>query len=154
MEATATIEPAKPKRLTVDEQLKVGYCIPTWLRDEQIRINIASVAGRIQVVESEAKQTEPIALVSYGPSLTQTWEKIRDFAFVMTCSGSHKFLTDRGIVPTHHIDVDPRKHKMKLIGEPRQGCQYLLASACHPDYVDWLKSLGMDVRLWHIFDTT
>jgi hypothetical protein len=54
----------------------------------------------------------------------------------MTCSGAHKFLIDRGIVPTHHIDVDPRPHKVHLIGKPDERVEYLIASTCHPDLLE------------------
>jgi hypothetical protein len=49
----------------------------------------------------------------------------------------------------YHLDVDPREHKIKLLGKPHKGIQYLPASACHPKYFDYLK--GYDVKLWHIF---
>jgi len=145
-----TIEPVKtsPKTLTMDQKLDVSYCIPEWLKNEQVRVNTANVKGRIQ--ESKELTDEPIALVSYGPSLNETWEQIRGFKFIMTCSGAHKFLVDRGIIPTHHIDVDPRAHKVKLVGEPQKGTQYLIASTCHPDLFAHLKDF--DVKLWHIFD--
>jgi hypothetical protein len=69
----------------------------------------------------------------------------------MTCSGAHKFLIDRGIIPTYHIDVDPRAHKALLIGTPHQDVEYLMASTCHPKVFDLLE--GFNVKLWHIFDS-
>lgn len=97
-------------------------------------------------------RAEPIALVNFGPSLNDTWEKIREFKFVMTCSGAHKFCVDHGIVPTHHIDVDPREHKIKLIGTPQPTTEYLIASTCHPKLFDFLIEAGCKTKLWHIFD--
>src|SRR6059036_264846 len=111
----------KPKVVTIDQKLDVQYCIPNWARDEQIKVNTARVPGRLQAVHDV--RPEPIALVNFGPSLNDTWEKIREFRFVMTCSGAHKFCVERGIIPTHHIDVDPREHKIKLIGEPQKGTE-------------------------------
>lgn len=143
-------EEKSPKILNLEDKLKVSYCIPTWLRDEQIKVNISKVKGRLQ--PSYDIRTEPIALVSYGPSLNETWEKIRDFKYVMTCSGAHKFLVERGIIPTWHIDVDPRAHKIELIGTPQKETEYLIASTCHPKLFDFLE--GYNVKLWHIFDTT
>jgi len=133
---------------TVDQ--KVSYCIPIWLRDEQIRVNISAVPGRI--AESYELREEPIAIVCYGPSLKETWERIREFKYVMSCSGAHKFLIDRGIVPTWHADVDPREHKIKLIGEPHKNVEYLLASTCHPAYFRMLRDGAFNVKLWHVFD--
>src|SRR5678816_4695353 len=103
---------AKPVRhLDALAGQKVSYCIPLFLRDEQVRVNTAMLKARIE--PHYDVRDEPIALVCYGPSLNQTWDEIRDFKYVMTCSGSHRFLIQRGIIPTWHIDVDPREHKMK-----------------------------------------
>lgn len=137
-----------PKRISLDEKLNIQYCIPNWLRDEQIKVNTAKVKGRI--APNYELRSEPIALVNFGPSLNDTWEKIREFKFVMTCSGAHKFLVDRGIIPTHHIDVDPRPHKIQLLGTPQPGTEYLIASTCHPQLFDLLA--GFNLKLWHIFD--
>jgi 2-polyprenyl-3-methyl-5-hydroxy-6-metoxy-1,4-benzoquinol methylase/uncharacterized Rossmann fold enzyme len=136
--------------LTVDEKLQVTYCIPNWLRDEQIKLNNAAVKARI--APNYEKRSEPIALVNFGPSLKQTWEQIKGFKYVMTCSGAHRFLVERGIIPTHHIDVDPRPHKVKLLGQPQKETEYLIASTCHPDLFKHLE--GFNVKLWHIFDTS
>ncbi len=136
------------RRLAMNEKVAVQYCIPNWLRDEQIKVNTAKVKGRVEAVYD--LHTEPIALVNYGPSLNDTWEQIKDFKFIMTCSGAHKFMVERGIIPTYHIDVDPRPHKVELIGQPQQGTQYMIASACHPALFDLLQ--GYDLKLWHIFD--
>jgi hypothetical protein len=136
----------EPRTLHIDEQLKVEYCIPLWLRDEQVRLSTARVRGRIQ---EGRLQSQPAAIVCYGPSLNETWEEIRSYKTIISCSGSHKFLIDRGIIPTHHVEVDPREHKVALLGLPHAGVEYLIASACHPKLFDHLE--GFDVRLWHVF---
>jgi uncharacterized Rossmann fold enzyme len=140
----------KTRMLTLTEKLDVRYCIENWLRDEQIRLNCANVKGRIEA--NYEKRSEPIAVVNFGPSLKHTWEKIKEFKFVMTCSGAHKFCVEHGIVPTHHIDVDPRLHKVMLLGEPQKETEYLIASTCHPALMEHLK--GYNLKLWHIFDTS
>jgi Uncharacterized protein conserved in bacteria len=141
---------AEPKVLDWKARQNVVYCVPPPVKFEQIKINLRKNCGRIEAATQ--LRSEPIALVSFGPSLKNTWEKIKEFKYVMSCSGSHKFLVDHGIVPTHHIDVDPREHKIKLIGEPQKGCEYLIASTCHPRLIDYLQNAGCNVRLWHIFD--
>jgi uncharacterized Rossmann fold enzyme len=133
--------------LDINQKPEVQYAVPNWLRDEQIKLAIKRVKGRIEP-HSEPR-TEPIAVVGFGPSLKGTWEKIKDFKFVMSCSGSHKFLLDRGIVPNWHIEVDPRAHKVELIGPPHKDVEYLIASACHPKVFDHLE--GYNVKLWHVF---
>jgi uncharacterized Rossmann fold enzyme/SAM-dependent methyltransferase len=138
-----------PKYLDINQELKVTYCIPTFLRDLQIKIAIEKVKGRIQ--PRYEKRADPIAVVCFGPSLNDTWEQIRNFKYIITCSGAHKFLVERGIIPTFHCDVDPRPHKVKLIGQPHKDVEYLIASACHPKMWDHLT--GYNVKLWHVFDS-
>lgn len=139
-----------PRVLDINKPQKVSYCIPLWLRDEQIRVNTAAVKGRIAAQYTATD--EPIAVVCYGPSLSETWEQIRPFKRIITCSGAHQFLVERGIVPTYHCEVDPRIHKMALMGDPHPDVEYLIASACHPDYLKRLVDGGYNVKLWHIYD--
>lgn len=141
-----------PRRLTLDETLDVSYCIPSWLRDEQVRYAVARTVGRIEEC-ANAQRPEPAAIACFGPSLTDTWEKLREFKYVFSCSGSHKFLLERGIVPTWHVEVDPRKHKVELLGTPHPDVIYLPASACHPKYFDWLEQHNANVKMWHVFNT-
>jgi len=138
---------ARSASIKFSEKNKTTYCIPLWLRDLQIDANIKKVRGRIQAFEG--KRTEPIAVVGFGPSLQETWERIRGFKWMISTSGAHRFLIDRGIIPTWHIEVDPRKHKIKLLGEPHPEVTYLPASTVHPSYLDHLA--GHKVELWHVF---
>lgn len=140
------------KKLGVDEKLNTQYCIQLWLRDEQMAVNIETIKERIQ--PSTFIKTEKIAIVCFGPSLNKTWEQLKEFKNIITCSGSHKVLIDNGLRPSDfdnwwHVEVDPREHKIKLIGEPRIGIKYLIASCVHPNVIKHLQ--GMDVKLWHVF---
>lgn len=128
---------------------KVSYCIPNWLRDEQIQVNLKKVPGRI--ASDGALRAGKVAIVGFGPSLQQTWEGIRDCDVVISTSGAHKFLIDRGIVPNYHVEVDPRAHKIALLGPAHPSVTYLPCSACHPEYIDHLLSAEAPVRLWHVF---
>lgn len=134
-------------KLEFAEKHETAYCIPIWLRDEQIKQAIKKVRGRIQA--HETIREEPIAVVGFGPSLKDTWEQVRDFKYIITSSGAHRFLIDRGIIPTWHVEVDPREHKIQLLGEPHPDVTYLPASTCHPKYFDHLAN--NKVELWHIF---
>jgi len=127
---------------------KVQYCIPIALRDEQVKLSIKRISDRVQPI-LEPLIDQKIAVVCYGPSLKKTWKQIKKFKTIITCSGAHKFLVDRGIIPTYHIDVDPRPHKVTLMGEPQQDTTYLIASCCHPKLFDHLE--GNKVKLWHVF---
>lgn len=126
----------------------VKYCIPLWLRDLQIEQNIARIKGRLNP-EQEMKD-EPIAIVCFGPSLNDTWEELKKFKNIMCCSGAHKFLIDRGIIPTWHVEVDPRSHKITLMGQPHKDVEYIISSTCSPQLLDHLE--GYNVKLWHVFD--
>lgn len=135
------------KRLDANEKQEVKYCIPLWLRNEQIKQSIARIKARI---EPQDLRPDPIAVVCFGPSLNDTWEKIKDFRYIVSCSGAHKFLIDRGIVPNWHVEVDPRPHKVQLIGPPHKDVEYLISSTCHAAVFDHLE--GYNVKLWHVFD--
>jgi hypothetical protein len=140
------------KHLNIEDKIKVEYCIPTWLRDEQIKINIGKVTGRVKPADKPI--SDSIAVANFGPSLKQTYREILKYKHLITCSGAIKFLWDKGLRPSmfdhwYHLDVDPREHKIKLLGKPHKGITYLPASACHPKYFDYLK--GCDIKLWHIF---
>lgn len=135
--------------LTVEDKLDVRYCIPLWLRDEQIKLATARIKKRIL---PEEQKKGPVAIACYGPSLNDTWESIGDFDTIISCSGAYKFLVDRGIIPTHHVEVDPREHKVILLGEPQMETKFLISSTCHPKYFDHLE--GFDVSLWHVFANT
>lgn len=137
----------QPQILDSNETQKVAYCIPNWLRDEQMKASMARIKARV-LPAPDANQA--MAIVCYGPSLNDTWEQVKKFRFVMTCSGAHKFMIDRGVVPTHHVEVDPRAHKAKLIGQPHPDVEYLISSTCHAAVWDLLE--GFDAKLWNVFD--
>jgi len=129
---------------------KAGYCVSPEQHDAQIRENLAQ--GYPQI-EPHPPCEEPLAIACFGPSLQDTWKEIRNFSHVMTCSGAHRFLTELGIVPTHHVDVDPRSHKAQLIGDalsPRT--DFLMASCCHPSVLQHIKDHHGKVTLWHAID--
>lgn len=138
--------------LSWDERQNVSYCIPLYLRNEQIRLNVKLVKDRLTPPEGGII-TEPIAVVGFGPSLKETWEEIRRFNKIITCSGAHKFLLERGIVPTWHVEVDPRAYKITLLGTPHPDVHYLPCSAVHPDYLRHLLKHNAKVSLWHVFGT-
>lgn len=138
------------KKLDINEKQDVKYAVPLWQRDEQIRFAISHVKDRVEFKEERIE--EPIAIVGFGPSLKYTWEETKKFKVIMTCSGAHKFLIGKGIIPNYHVEVDPRPHKIELLGEPHKDVQYLIASTCHPLYFKHLD--GYNVKLWHVFDST
>lgn len=87
------------KTLDMKNLPNVGYCISNELRDEQIKINISKVKERFTTTAEDFRMKEPIAIVCFGPSLKNTWKSIKAFNYIITCSGAHKFLLEKGIKP-------------------------------------------------------
>jgi hypothetical protein len=132
------------------EKLEVTYCIEGWLRDQQIKMTCSRYSNRIQ--PAKQLQAEPIALVCFGTSLNKTWEEIKKFKYVMSCSGSHKFLREKGITPTWHIELDPRPHKIQLIGDDiSPDTEFLMASCIHPKVFDHLEKYNAKINIWHTY---
>ena len=116
--------------------------------EEEHRANTAhAVALGYPCVERGSLTSEPLAVVCFGPSLRTTYREIKHFDKVLSCSGAHRFLIDHGIVPTWHIEGDPRAHKAFFVKRPHKRVKYLIAASCHPALFNALK--GYDVRLWH-----
>ncbi len=89
---------------------------------------------------------EVLSVVCYGPSLADTWRDIK--RPMLSVSGAHDFLIERGVVPDFHMDCDPRQHKAELVGKLHPEVQYLMATVCHPSF--WERLKGHKVKLWHL----
>lgn len=96
-----------------------------------------------------------VALVMcYGPSLQDTWEMVKEEkafienADIVSVSGAHDFLIEKGLIPKYHIECDPRRHKGDMITSRHPKVEYLMASVCHPKVVNKVK--GKNLRLWHM----
>lgn len=86
-----------------------------------------------------------LSIACYGPSLLETWQDLKPP--ILSMSGATKFLADRGVIPTWHVDMDPRKHKAKHLIPPIDGVQYLMSSVCPKETWEILKD--QQVTLWH-----
>jgi len=132
------------------QEQKTSYCIDLDTRDRQLVEGSHRVKERLIATPDHGGH---IAVVCYGPSLEETWEQILPFKHLITCSGAHKFLLDKGVDPStrkwSHNEVDPREHKADLIGTPHKDIEYLVASVCHQKVFDLLD--GFNVKLWHVF---
>lgn len=128
---------------TLDIQTK--GCVSDEVREQYMQYAISRIQGRIQPGPDRAG--ESIAVVCFGPSLRDDIEKLRNFKYIITCSGAHRYLIDRGIIPTWHVDVDPREHKLEILGQPHPDVEYLMCSSVNPKYIDALQ--GYNVKLWH-----
>jgi hypothetical protein len=101
------------------------------------------------------KPHDRVALVMcYGPSLQDTWEnavvekEVIKNADIVSVSGAHDFLIEKGLIPKYHIECDPREHKGGMIARKHPKVQYLMASVCHPNVVK--KVAGENLTLWHM----
>lgn len=123
--------------------------VDTDKRWDQVKL----AAERIKTRFTPAPPHEKRALVAcYGPSLADNLDHLRTAAagggIVISVSGAHDYLLANGIVPTYHIECDPRPHKTDNIAKGHPDVTYLLGSACHPSLFDRLE--GSDIRLWHV----
>lgn len=134
--------------LDINKKHETSYCIPLSVRDEQIRLNVRRISGRIEQGEPKS---EPVAIVGFGASLKKTWREVKKFQTIISVSGAHKFLLSKGITPNFHVEVDPREHKVELLGEPHKDVIYLPASCCHPKYIKHIQQSGAEIKLWHVF---
>lgn len=129
--------------------MKVPYslvaAVQTVQRHSYMGIAVKAVSKRLIAIPIEDGRS--ISIACYGPSLADTWRDIKPP--IISVSGALKYLTERGITPDYHIDVDPRQHKTKYITPPVDGVHYIMASCCHPD--TWPILDGQNVSLFHAY---
>lgn len=92
------------------------------------------------------KRQDRLSVVCFGPTIENTWGAIKPP--ILTVSGAHTFLIDRGVIPQWHMDCDPRPHKTKFLEPPRKEVTYLMASCCDPKTWEILKD--SKVYIWHM----
>ena len=135
-------------------KIDVSYCIDDETKERQLYLNGLRDIPRLKEIQEITSAS--CAIVAFGPSLNDTWNEIYKFKNIITGSGSHKFLLDKGVNPDSfdnwwHMECDPRDHKIKLLGKPHPKIQYLIADTCHPKLFDVLKDYN--VKMWHIYDS-
>ena len=142
-------EPLDLNSLNIDDvKTEVKYCVNKDVHNLHIQKSIAKGYPSIPVVPQGEIKKESIAIVCSGPSLAETWEQIKMCDHVLTCSGAHDYVIERGIIPHFHMETDPREHKECFTRNPDKRTTYLIASSCHPRVFENLE--GMDVRIWHV----
>jgi hypothetical protein len=92
---------------------------------------------------------EILTLVGYGPSLADTWQRIKPP--LICTSNSLKFLIGKGLRPGtgwFYAMADPRPNNLDFIRNPVvDGVTYLMASVCHPKV--WRILEDQCVFMWH-----
>lgn len=127
--------------------MKIPYQLTAAVKLEQRYAQmVGAIARGYPRLERHAiDPTATLSIAAYGPSLVDTWQELR--APILSMSGATKFLSDRGVIPTWHCDMDPRVHKAMTSLPPVPGVTYLAASVCPPEYFDALGDAP--VLLWH-----
>lgn len=128
------------------------------LRYEHAVRNCTVVKERALDSQHANPHSRRVCIVGFGPSLKDTWrdillEKKAYNATVVSVSGSHDFLIERGIIPDYHVEVDPREHKAFFTRNPHPDVKYWIASCCHPKLIDNLVAKKAQVALWHIYNS-
>ena len=117
----------------------------------RVRENVLRFKGP-RLRKPKPLRPERLIICGFGPSLADTWPLIRDpmdKPVVMTTSGAHDYLIERGIIPDYHVEIDPREHKCFFIRNSHPDVTYLLASTVHPKMFEMLR--GRKVTMWHSF---
>jgi hypothetical protein len=121
------------------------------VRGEQMASCMARGLPRVEASGGKGE----VVLLCYGPSLNEMFPMIKSFADrgvpIVTVSGAHDWLIERGLVPYAHSDIDGREHKSRILNRPDHRVKYWMASVCHPAYFDKLD--GYDVSTFHIMNS-
>jgi hypothetical protein len=145
---------AEPTVKMVPGMLKAIGVVDDSERNEYVGKNIGKTWKRIPDCPQPAHD-RLLAVACYGPSIANTWENLKKQAEhggvdVVSVSGAHDFLKSKKIKPTFHVECDPRIHKSRMIKKPLKGVKYLMASCCHPEFIERLAPY--DLTLWHLFN--
>ena len=128
---------------------------------EDCRINVSDETVLTQVAANIRRglpQVYPhppnpakVLLVCGGPSLKQTEPELVKMFWaggkVVTVNGAYEWCLDRNIRPSAAILMDARAFNARFLATPTEGCQYLLASQCHPDAFELCR--GRKTLIWH-----
>lgn len=123
----------------------------TPLQIEEARERIRANTARYEIprLRHDGDNEMSISICGYGPSLLDTWSLVKDSDRIMTTSGAHDFLIEKGIVPDFHVECDPREYKCDLLQKPNGKTVYLINSRCHPRFFEKLKDFN--IVMWHGF---
>ena len=140
------------KRLHTIDDITVVSAVSDTIRFENAKRNSTIVKRRLY---RQPRHEKRVVIACYGPSLKTTWPGIaieqRNGALVVSVSGAHDFLIERGVIPDIHVDVDPRIHKADFTKNPHPKIAYWMASCCHPKTINQL--IGYDLTLWHVYNS-
>lgn len=132
------------------ERVKVPYPMPPAISEEKREEFMArAVQHNPPRIVQQPIGNGILTVVGYGPSLADTWEKIKPP--LICTSNSLKYLISKGLVPGpgwYYAMADPRANNLDFIRNPIvPEVIYLMASVCHPKV--WRILQGHKVVMWH-----
>ena len=128
------------------EALKYRYPMRNVVTLEaEIRQIEACVKRGYQKLELQPLREDWLSVVGYGPSLLDIWQEVAHP--IITVSGAHDFLIERGVIPDWHAECDGRDHKTRHLEKPHQDVTYLMATICNPKV--WEQLNGCRILRWH-----
>jgi hypothetical protein len=93
------------------------------------------------------KGTNPLAIVTGGPSLNKTHWRLNEYKTIMVCGSAHDHLVNMGYKPDYAVICDADPSVPENYRRPVKTCKYLLASSCHDSIFEALA--GHDVTIFH-----
>lgn len=97
---------------------------------------LASIRLGYPQVQRVPEKPDRVCLVGGGPSLTDTFEELRDLVFdgakLVTVNGAYGWCLDRNLKPDAQIVIDARPENARFLQPDVPRCRYYLASQCHP----------------------
>lgn len=123
--------------------------------DDAIFANVASAIRRGHPqLRRQPFQWDEVCIVGGGPSINRTEGELVDLlrrgAKLVTVNGAYNWALDRNLKPQTQVIIDARPGNARFVEPAVPGCNYLLASQCHPSVWDAVD--GRD-KVW-IFHTT
>lgn len=111
-----------------------------------LKANIASnMVKNLPFFWPEEREKGHIHILAGGPSAAlYHGEKP-----LMTAGSAHKYAEKHGFEPDFAVFLDAKENNAQFVTKAFNGCRYLVASQCAPEFVDHLLSLGAAVELWH-----
>ena len=117
---------------------------------------VRQVAHSISLGLPQAMPYEPnphvVALICGGPSLASTEKELVKVAWagakIIAVNGAYQWCIERNLRPSGMAMIDARQFNARFVETPVDGCEYFLASQCHPDTFDICR--GRKITLWHV----
>lgn len=128
------ISPDFQPEFHVRRKLGWGLNLPSAVEQILKRIHAEMNAKRNHPVLPMVDAHERRCIVAaFGPSLADTIDDLKAIdGDIISVSGAHDFLISRGIIPTYHVEMDPRPHKARFLSNPHPDVTYCLASSTDP----------------------